>query len=144
MLLKTHPVEELIHFKCVPVGVVSERRISLGVIFEASSCSTVRLKGFEAQTPQQRLLIQAKWTRAVKAAVDGHRRVVKGKGRRRLSRVVNQDWYNPSAHTVKRALLVMELLSRRSTHALLSIKRHCQLRLQWVVRHGYLKKWCDE
>ncbi|GBM21711.1 hypothetical protein AVEN_118252-1 [Araneus ventricosus] len=73
-------------------------------------------------------------------------RVIKEKGRRRLSRLVKQNWrqtvaqltaqYNagPSAsvseHTVQRTLLYMGLCSRRPTHVPLLTKRHRQLRLR--------------
>ncbi|GBO35762.1 hypothetical protein AVEN_198357-1 [Araneus ventricosus] len=76
----------------------------------------------------------------------GRPRVIKEKGRRRLSRLVTQNWrqiaaeltaqYNadPSAsiseHTVQRTLLDMGLCSRRPTRVHLLTKRHRQLRLQ--------------
>ncbi|GFS72692.1 hypothetical protein TNCV_1420881 [Trichonephila clavipes] len=39
-------------------------------------------------------------------------------------------------HTVHRTLLDMEFYSRRPTSAALMTKRRCQLRLQWVRKHG--------
>ncbi|GBN50390.1 hypothetical protein AVEN_185885-1 [Araneus ventricosus] len=81
----------------------------------------------------------------------GRSRVIKGKGCRRLSRLVKQNRrqtvaqltaeYNagPSAsvseHTVQRTLLDMELCSRRPTRAPLLTKRHRHLRLQWAREH---------
>ncbi|GBL83513.1 hypothetical protein AVEN_196360-1 [Araneus ventricosus] len=75
-------------------------------------------------------------------------RVIKEKGRRRLSRLVKQNrrqtvaqltaQYNagPSAsvseHTVQRTLLHMGLCSRRPTRVPLLTKRHRQLRLHWA------------
>ncbi|GBO10338.1 hypothetical protein AVEN_110192-1 [Araneus ventricosus] len=81
----------------------------------------------------------------------GRPRVIKEKGRRRLSRLVKQNrrqtvaqltaQYNacPSAsiseHTVQRTLLDMGLCSRRPTHVPLLTKRFCQLHLQWAREH---------
>lgn len=81
----------------------------------------------------------------------GRPRVIKEKGRRRLSRLVKQNrretvaqltaQYNagPSAsvseHTVQRTLLDMGLCSRRPTRVPLLTKRHRQLRLQWAREH---------
>ncbi|GBM96662.1 hypothetical protein AVEN_29480-1 [Araneus ventricosus] len=81
----------------------------------------------------------------------GRPRVIKEKGRRRLSRLVKQNrsqtvdqltaQYNadPSAsvseHTVQRTLLDMGLCSRRPTRVPLLTKRHRQLRLQWARKH---------
>ncbi|GBM17655.1 hypothetical protein AVEN_202820-1 [Araneus ventricosus] len=79
-------------------------------------------------------------------------RVIKEKGRRRLSRLVKQNrrqtvaqltaQYNAglgasvSEHTVQRILLVdMGLCSRRPTCVPLLAKRHRQLRLQWALEH---------
>ncbi|GBM24486.1 hypothetical protein AVEN_254004-1 [Araneus ventricosus] len=94
--------------------------------------------------------IYAKWindgdTSSTRQGV-GPPRVIKGKGRRRLSRLVKQNrsqtvaqltaQYNagPSAsvseHTAQRTLLDMGLCSRRSIRVPLLIKRHRQLRLQ--------------
>ncbi|GBN45201.1 hypothetical protein AVEN_167578-1 [Araneus ventricosus] len=87
----------------------------------------------------------------------GRPRVIKEKGRRRLSRLVKQNrrqtmaqltaQYNagPSAsvseHTVQRALLDMGLCNRRPTRVPLLIKRHRQLRLQWAPEH---RDWAIE
>ncbi|GBN63037.1 hypothetical protein AVEN_242092-1 [Araneus ventricosus] len=76
---------------------------------------------------------------------------MKGKGRRRLSRLIKQNrrqtvthltvQYSagPSAsvweHTVQRTLLDMGLCSRCPTRWPLLIKRHRQLRLQWARKH---------
>ncbi|GBN71093.1 Transposable element Tc1 transposase [Araneus ventricosus] len=81
----------------------------------------------------------------------GRPRVIKEKGRRRLSRLVKQNRRQtvaqltaqykagPSAsvseHTVQRTLLDMGLCSRRPTRVPLLTKRHRQLRLQWVREH---------
>ncbi|GBM72218.1 hypothetical protein AVEN_244006-1 [Araneus ventricosus] len=82
----------------------------------------------------------------------GHPRVIKEKGRRRLSNLVKQNWrqttvaqltaqYNAgpsesvSEHTVQRTLLDMGLCSRRPTRVPLLTKRHRQLRLQWAREH---------
>ncbi|GBN89207.1 Transposable element Tc1 transposase [Araneus ventricosus] len=81
----------------------------------------------------------------------GRPRVIKVKGRRRLSRLVKQNrrrtvaqltaQYNagPSAsvseHTVQRTLLDMGLLSRRPTRVPLLTKSHRQLCLQWAREH---------
>ncbi|GBO01227.1 Transposable element Tc1 transposase [Araneus ventricosus] len=81
----------------------------------------------------------------------GRPRVIKGKRRRRLSRLVKQNrrqtvaqltaQYNagPSAsvseHTVQRTLLDMGLCSRRPTCVSLLTKRHHQPRLQWAREH---------
>ncbi|GBL74836.1 hypothetical protein AVEN_243685-1 [Araneus ventricosus] len=81
----------------------------------------------------------------------GRPRVIKEKGRRRLSRLVKQNWrqtvahltaqYNPdpsasvSEHTVQRKLLDMGLCSRLPTRVLLLTKHHRQLRLQWAREH---------
>ncbi|GBO24790.1 hypothetical protein AVEN_35889-1 [Araneus ventricosus] len=78
-------------------------------------------------------------------------RVIKEKGRRRLSRLVKQNrrqtvaqltaQYNAgprasvSEHTVQRTLLDMGLCSRRQTRVPLLTKRHRQLRLQWAREH---------
>ncbi|GBN14044.1 hypothetical protein AVEN_133013-1 [Araneus ventricosus] len=72
----------------------------------------------------------------------GSPRVIKEKGRRRLSRLVKQNrrqtvtqltaQYNArvSEHTVQRTLLDMGLCSRHTTRVPLLTKRHRQLRLQ--------------
>ncbi|GBM59333.1 hypothetical protein AVEN_207089-1 [Araneus ventricosus] len=99
--------------------------------------------------------IHAKWindgdTNSRRQGV-GHPRVIKEKGRRRLSRLVKQNrrqtvaqltvQYNagPSAsvseHTVQRTLLDMGLCSRHPTRVPLLTKRHRQLRLQWAREH---------
>ncbi|GBM98948.1 Transposable element Tc1 transposase, partial [Araneus ventricosus] len=81
----------------------------------------------------------------------GRPRVIKEKGRRRLSCLIKQNrrqtvaqltaQYNagPSAsaseHTVQRTLLDMGLCSRRPTRVPLLTKRHPQLRLQWAREH---------
>ncbi|GBM98748.1 hypothetical protein AVEN_108076-1 [Araneus ventricosus] len=81
----------------------------------------------------------------------GPSRVIKEKGRRRLSRLVKQNrrqtvtqptaQYNagPSAsvseHIVQRTLFDMGLCSRRPIRVPLFIKRHRQLRLQWAREH---------
>ncbi|GBM23434.1 Transposable element Tcb1 transposase [Araneus ventricosus] len=81
----------------------------------------------------------------------GRPRVIKEKGRRRLSRLVKQNrrqtvaqltvQYNagPSAsvseYSVQRTLLDMELCSRRPTRVPLLTNRHRQLRLQWTREH---------
>ncbi|GBN01329.1 hypothetical protein AVEN_24147-1 [Araneus ventricosus] len=81
----------------------------------------------------------------------GRPRVIKEKGRWRLSRLVKQNrrqtvaqltaHYNacPSAsvseHTVQWTLLYMGLCSRRPTRVPLLTKRHPQLRLQWAREH---------
>ncbi|GBN97391.1 hypothetical protein AVEN_144260-1 [Araneus ventricosus] len=78
-------------------------------------------------------------------------RIIKEKGRRRLSCLVKQNrrqtvaqltaQYNAgssasvSEHTVQRALLDMGLCSRRPTRVPLLTKRHRQLRLQWAREH---------
>ncbi|GBM60926.1 hypothetical protein AVEN_192384-1 [Araneus ventricosus] len=78
-------------------------------------------------------------------------RVIKEKGRQRLSRLVKQNrrqtvaqltaQYNagPSAsvseHTVQRTPLDMGLCSKRPTHVPLLTKRHCQIHLQWAQKH---------
>ncbi|GBM26310.1 hypothetical protein AVEN_226640-1 [Araneus ventricosus] len=75
-------------------------------------------------------------------------RVIKEKGRRRLSRLVKQNGrqtvaqltaqYNAgprasvSEHTVQRTLLDMGLCSKRPTRVPLLTKCHRQLRLQWA------------
>ncbi|GBN90487.1 hypothetical protein AVEN_36480-1, partial [Araneus ventricosus] len=80
-----------------------------------------------------------------------HPRVIKEKGRRRLSLLAKQNrrqtvaqltaQYNagPSAsvseHTVQRTLLDMGLCRRRPTRVPLLTKRHRQLRLQWAREH---------
>ncbi|GBM01958.1 hypothetical protein AVEN_269564-1 [Araneus ventricosus] len=76
---------------------------------------------------------------------------IKEKGRRRLSRLVKQNWCQtvaqltaqhnagPSAsvseHTAQRTLLDMGQCSRRPTRVPLLTKRHRQLRLQWAREH---------
>ncbi|GBN38416.1 Transposable element Tcb1 transposase, partial [Araneus ventricosus] len=81
----------------------------------------------------------------------GCSRVIKEKGRRRLSRLVKQNrrqtlaqltaQYNAgprasvSEHTVQRTLLDMGLCSRRPTRMPLLTKRHRQLRLEWAREH---------
>ncbi|GBN90008.1 Transposable element Tc1 transposase [Araneus ventricosus] len=81
----------------------------------------------------------------------GHPRVIKEKGRRRLSSLVKQNrrqtvaqltaQYNEgssasvSEHTVQQALLDMGLCSRRPTRVPVLTKRHCQIRLQWAREH---------
>ncbi|GBL92077.1 hypothetical protein AVEN_102621-1 [Araneus ventricosus] len=81
----------------------------------------------------------------------GRPRVIKEKGRRRLSHLVKQNrrqtvaqlttQYNagPSAsvseHTVQLTLLDMGLCSRRPTRVPLLTKRHRQLHLQWAREH---------
>ncbi|GBN13400.1 hypothetical protein AVEN_69185-1 [Araneus ventricosus] len=78
-------------------------------------------------------------------------RVIKEKGRRRLSRLVKQNrrqtmaqltvQYNAgssasvSEQTVQRTLLDMGLCNRRPTRVILLTKRHRQLRLQWAREH---------
>ncbi|GBO11183.1 hypothetical protein AVEN_23733-1 [Araneus ventricosus] len=76
-------------------------------------------------------------------------RVIKEKGRQRLSRFVKQnrrqtvaqltDQYSPNAsvsvHTVQRTLLDMGLCSRRPTRVPLLTKCHRRLRLQWSREH---------
>ncbi|GBM61631.1 hypothetical protein AVEN_122248-1 [Araneus ventricosus] len=97
----------------------------------------------------------------------GRPRVVREKGRRRLSRLVKQNrrqtvaqltaQYNagPSAsvseQTVQRTLLDVVLCSRRPTRVPLLTKRHRQLRLQWAREHQDLimdewkrVAWSDE
>ncbi|GBO10926.1 hypothetical protein AVEN_240179-1 [Araneus ventricosus] len=99
--------------------------------------------------------IHAKWindgdTSSKRQGV-GHPRVIKEKGRRRLSRLVKQNrrqtvgqltaQYNagPSAnvskHTVQRTLLDIGLCSRHPTRVPLLTKHHRQLRLQWAREH---------
>ncbi|GBL79376.1 hypothetical protein AVEN_92567-1 [Araneus ventricosus] len=81
----------------------------------------------------------------------GRPRIIKGKGRRRLSRLIKQNrrqavaqltaQYNAgssasvSEHTVQRTLLDMGLCSRLPTRVPLLTKRHRQLRLQWAREH---------
>ncbi|GBM53193.1 Transposable element Tc1 transposase [Araneus ventricosus] len=81
----------------------------------------------------------------------GRPRIIKAKGRRRLSRLVKQNRrqtvaqltaqyntgpsVNVSEHTVQRTLLDMGLCSRRPTRVPLLTKRHRQLRLQWAREH---------
>ncbi|GBL84506.1 hypothetical protein AVEN_117248-1 [Araneus ventricosus] len=81
----------------------------------------------------------------------GRPRVIKEKGRRRLSRLVKQNrrqtvaqltaQYNTgpstsvSEHTVQRTLLHGEQCRRRPTRVLLLTKLHRQLRLQWAREH---------
>ncbi|GBM81189.1 hypothetical protein AVEN_197331-1 [Araneus ventricosus] len=81
----------------------------------------------------------------------GRPRVVKEKGRRRLSRLVKQNrcqtvaqlttQYNAgpspsvSEHSVQLTLLDMGLCNRRPTRVPLLTKRHRQLRLQWAREH---------
>ncbi|GBM28826.1 hypothetical protein AVEN_43550-1 [Araneus ventricosus] len=78
----------------------------------------------------------------------GRPRVIKEKGRRRLSHLVKQNrcqtvahltaQYNAgpnasvSEHTVQRTLLDMGLCSRRPTRVPLLTKRHRQLHIQWA------------
>ncbi|GBO01652.1 hypothetical protein AVEN_30550-1 [Araneus ventricosus] len=99
--------------------------------------------------------IHAKWindgdTSNIRQGV-GRPRVIKEKGRRRLSRLVKQNrsqtmaqltsQYNSgpnasvSEHTVQRTLLDMGLCSRRITRVPLLTKRRRQLRLQWAREH---------
>ncbi|GBM73253.1 hypothetical protein AVEN_94694-1 [Araneus ventricosus] len=126
--------------------IVMPRRI------EASITETARLVGCSRSAV---VSIHAKWindgdTSSRRQGV-GRPRVIKKKGRRRLSRLVKQNWlqavaqltaqYNagPSAsvseHTVQRTLLDMGLCSRRPTRVPLLTKRHRQLRLQWAREH---------
>ncbi|GBM96146.1 hypothetical protein AVEN_128286-1 [Araneus ventricosus] len=92
--------------------------------------------------------IHAKWINDgdTSSRRQGRPRVIKEKGRRRLSRLVKQNrrqtvaqltaQYNagPSAsvseHTVQRTLLDMGLCSRHPTRVPLLTKRHRQLRIQ--------------
>ncbi|GBM76409.1 Transposable element Tc1 transposase [Araneus ventricosus] len=118
----------------------------------SSITETARLVGFSRSAV---VSIHAKWindgdTSSRLQGVD-RPRVIKEKGRRRLSRLVKQNWrqtvaqltaqYNagPSAnvseHTVQRTLLDMGLCSRRPTRVPLLTKRHRQLRLQWAWEH---------
>ncbi|GBM33763.1 hypothetical protein AVEN_47058-1 [Araneus ventricosus] len=99
--------------------------------------------------------IHAKWINDGDTSSRGQRvcrpRVIKEKGRRRLSCLVKQnrrqtvaqltDQYNAgpitsvSEHTVQRTLLDMGLCSRRPTRVPLLTKPHRQLRLQWAREH---------
>ncbi|GBM64192.1 hypothetical protein AVEN_12998-1 [Araneus ventricosus] len=90
-------------------------------------------------------------TPAVDAKGVGRRRVIREKGRQRLSRLVKQHQrqtvaqltaqYNAGAsasvseHTVQRTLFDMGLCSRRLTRVPLLTKRHRQLRLKWAREH---------
>ncbi|GBN42102.1 hypothetical protein AVEN_209180-1 [Araneus ventricosus] len=81
----------------------------------------------------------------------GRPRVIKEKGRQRLSSLIKQNLrqtvalltaqYNAdlsasvSEHTVQRTRLDMRLCSRRPTRMPLLTKRHRQLRLQWAREH---------
>ncbi|GBN30776.1 hypothetical protein AVEN_173526-1 [Araneus ventricosus] len=81
----------------------------------------------------------------------GRPRVIKEKGRRRLSRLVKQNWRQTvaqlraqysagtsasvSEHTVQRTLLDMGLCRRRPTSVPLLTKRHRQQRLQSTREH---------
>ncbi|GBN17343.1 hypothetical protein AVEN_141503-1 [Araneus ventricosus] len=82
----------------------------------------------------------------------GRPRIIKTKGRRRLSRLVKQNRRqtvaqltaqyiagpsaNLSERTVQRTLLDMGLCSRRPTRVPLLTEHHRQLRLQWAREHG--------
>ncbi|GBL74750.1 hypothetical protein AVEN_243618-1 [Araneus ventricosus] len=142
--------------------IVMARRLGMSIT------ETVRLVGCSRSAF---VSIHAKWindgdTSSRRQGV-GRPRVIKGKGRRRLSRLVKQNRYQtvaqltaqynagPSAsvseHTVQRTLLDMGLCRRRPTRVPQLTKRHRQLRLQWAREHrdwimneGKRVAWSDE
>ncbi|GBN35814.1 hypothetical protein AVEN_66285-1 [Araneus ventricosus] len=62
----------------------------------------------------------------------GRPRVIKEKGRRRLSRLIKQNRSKCLEHTIQRTLLDMGMCNRLPTPVPLFAKRHRQLRLQWA------------
>ncbi|GBM12195.1 hypothetical protein AVEN_21004-1 [Araneus ventricosus] len=138
--------------KAAGLSVFDRVQISMARRLGTSITETARLVGCSRSAV---VSIHAKWINdgdnISRRQGVGRPRVIKEKGRRRLSRLVKQNrrqtvaqltaQYNAgssvsvSENTVQQTLLDMRLCSRRPTRVPLLTKRHRQLRLQWAREH---------